>query len=1302
MNGPPSLFLAIVWAGCVDAPPDAPAPPVVLRDALGDLPQPPSRAAPTEAASLDGVRFDLDPGAVMRSCAPVTFPRGRALTFPTPITDLDGDGTPELVLLNQTCPDAAGVAQAHAVLRWSIDDGALVVAGSLLDHLSDAAGDAVSLTEPVDSATFVDVDDDGDADLVGVLTYRSTAVETDAREPLWRQTSPGVFHAAGTPDPDGPQAPGVLHNAGGVGVVDLGLDRQLELVVPYLPAFAPVRLAWISRLADAPPLVELDRFRRDPPAVGWAISPLQGRDGPWSQVFVSANGVATDFDLTWSVPTGEDLGATFFDATTDPVTGAPIDALFFQQPDCAARSPVCLTPMGATSALLQTDDGSAPQARCSRVSTGQGNQPVAVFCEDDAGERWTDRGSLAQALRFFEQPGELTLAWQIDTGWDLDANGLLDVVVTAGHDATVDLAMPLMAWLQEPACYAATCRRYTSARLEAVGLGHRHGLQRVPVRLRDGSEALLVVTSSSQQAGPGATEAWTWQPPPRRRWVALQLGARHDLWAVGSRIEVTWTLPPATESPAAPPATDDRTAPPRPPPRARHDVDAPRQQRPHRVWRPPWRDRGQRQADRPRVFGPRRGPARPPTSPPAHRRARLCRTRSFRRRGHPAPVDRRRATRPTMGYPPPMKEGTRSARRWARLLLAGGLAVGACDPPRDAPPPLSPDPPSPDAAPSPPRAPRPAPQPPSSEPTPADTYPPPTAEDPAPPQTWPTPSLLGATFDPTVGDALRACVTLDMGGVRPVHLPAPAVDLDDDGEVELALFNMSCPDDAGGWVDHPLLRFDPATARLRVVGSLLDRWGDPRPSRPFGAAGFADLDGDGDADLLAPAQLTDDSQAIAWLHNNAGELRPRPFTVLDGGDAQPSFYEAALGFVDVDQDGVVEGIAPFRGPDEPPSEGRFGLVDVGPRGGVGVTSRWLEGTEGRIDWAVGPFSLDPERDPWSWTWIAQSLVPSTSDDLFRSADGAALADTTIDAQTDPLTGAPIDATLFLQPICGSRSPSCLTPMGGASMWLPDDPDAGGPLPPTWTSCLLVSTGIAMWPVGVFCDDGGGARLRERGAVVDALAQPPLSPATLAWQVVTTWDVNADGWDDLLVTNGRDAGTYDPMPTFAYLQTPGCQADACPRWAADRLPLASAHHTALERWPVRGADGAWRILGFLSTDAHPTDPSITLEAFLWAPPPDHHWVALQIGSRHDLRAVGATIHAQRFDAADQPIAGTERTLHTLQATRATPGANSPVILGLSPGTARLHLEIDLPRCHPTITLDLTAFDQPVPIDVPPCP
>jgi hypothetical protein len=569
-------------------------------------------------------------------------------------------------------------------------------------------------------------------------------------------------------------------------------------------------------------------------------------------------------------------------------------------------------------------------------------------------------------------------------------------------------------------------------------------------------------------------------------------------------------------------------------------------------------------------------------------------------------------------------------------------------------------------------------------------------------RTWPVPTLDGITWDRSVGSVLAACTVAEVGGYRPNHLPAPLVDLDQDGQTELVLFNMACTDASGARVDHPILRVNPATARLEVVGTLLDRIGDTVLQQPFSAAGFADLDHDGDADLLATMPRLDADPAVVWLQNATGALRVRPMTVLDHPGSQPALTNAALGFADVDGDGVVEGVVPFLLPGDAPSDARFGLVDVGPQGGVGVTASWLEHSAGRVDWAVAPVSLEPDRDPWAWTWLAQSRRPTADDDLYTTARGTKLPDDTLDVRIDPMTGAPQDAAIFLEPVCGSRSTSCLTPMGATSVWVPDDADDDGPLPATWSLCFLVSTGIYRWPVGVFCDDGSGAHLHERGALADAMAPPAEATTTLSWQIVPSWDLNADGFSDLIVTMGRDASVYAPMPTLAYLQTPGCASDTCPRWARTEIPGTLGHHYALETLPVQLADGSWRVLAFLSTDVHPVDPSITLDAFWWTPPPGHHWLALQLGDRHDLRAIGATVHVRRFDAAGQPVAGTERLLHALQPTRSTPGSNSPILLGVAPGTTRIELEIDLPRCHPTVTVDVTAFDQPVTVDVPPCP
>jgi hypothetical protein len=415
----------------------------------------------------------------------------------------------------------------------------------------------------VDSAAFLDVDDDGDADLIGVIGMIGTESAVSTREPLWTRDDHGAFVAAGTPDPDGDTQFGAFAIRGGITAVDIDGDHQMEVLAPFLLSVSEPRLAWIVPPRDGPTRVTLDRFHRDPPTLGWSLSPLFADDRPWARVLITINGIASEFDVTWDLATGDDLGDAYFDARIDPATGAPTLAAFFSQPSCATRSPICLTPMGATSAILHTSDTAEPEALCTLISTGSRVQPVAVFCEEGPGGQLVDRGDLARSLGFpLAIPGAL-LSWQIDTGWDLDANGLLDVVVTTGQDATLPEAMPVVAWLQIPGCYAATCRRYDPRTVDDLGLGHRHGLQRFPVVRADGTEALLVVTSSSQEAGPGAAEAWTWQPPPERRWVALQLGARSDWTAFGARVEVRWDLGPSgPRTPAVPPVPDDRAAPP--------------------------------------------------------------------------------------------------------------------------------------------------------------------------------------------------------------------------------------------------------------------------------------------------------------------------------------------------------------------------------------------------------------------------------------------------------------------------------------------------------------------------------------------------------------------------------------------------------------------------------------------------------------------------------------------------------------------------------------------------------------------
>jgi hypothetical protein len=86
-------------------------------------------------------------------------------------------------------------------------------------------------------------------------------------------------------------------------------------------------------------------------------------------------------------------------------------------------------------------------------------------------------------------------------------------------------------------------------------------------------------------------------------------------------------------------------------------------------------------------------------------------------------------------------------------------------------------------------------------------------------------------------------------------------------------------------------------------------------------------------------------------------------------------------------------------------------------------------------WTVMPFSDAPQDDPSRYVFTTSNKPVGAEDYVWRVADGANMPDDFFGMDRDPVSGAPRNAWGFVDPRCGSESPTCVTPMGGGTMRL---------------------------------------------------------------------------------------------------------------------------------------------------------------------------------------------------------------------------------------------------------------------------
>ncbi|MFM2162706.1 MAG: hypothetical protein RLZZ383_2218 [Pseudomonadota bacterium] len=580
--------------------------------------------------------------------------------------------------------------------------------------------------------------------------------------------------------------------------------------------------------------------------------------------------------------------------------------------------------------------------------------------------------------------------------------------------------------------------------------------------------------------------------------------------------------------------------------------------------------------------------------------------------------------------------------------------------------------------------------------TPADTVVPGETADTVAPVA--APDLSGVAFLPE--PALAGCAVATFGSQRATAVLSAVGDLDGDGVEELVLANAVCPGPVGDIV-HPVFAWDAAVDGLRLVNGLGDRL--DAPSAAVGALTLVDFDEDGDADLIAAWRDPRRSNQTVMLQANLGNgtFEPRTWSADAAAPVTAGIYGFGLGW-DGD-DGVTIWSATRAadlGPADPHHVGRLRR-----RGGA-----WqLDATWGaqRPDlpgaWAWVPMSRSPNVTPVEHLFASVNHVPGDDDYHLGVADGVWEPATFVHRELDG-TGRPVNALHFSTPACTDDTPVCFTPMGGTMVRFAASDASGADVA---RDCVLIAAGGST-PVYVQCPDPSGGWV-EDGALGAAFSvalpagpggSPP--PPRSSWQVSGTWDVNADGWVDVVVTTGRDFDVRPVSPSYAFLHTPACRGVGCARFAMAELPWPAGHVLGAVHLVVPRADGSWAVLVVPSLNAVYDDGVDAPRALRWSLPAGRHWLAVRVGSGHDLRGLGSIVRPHVEDAAGLPLATSAEVLLMSAPTWGMPGANPPLLLGIPASAASVSLEVDLPGCRPTVTVTTSVWDQPIDVPVAPCP
>lgn len=522
-------------------------------DTDADTAGPPMDADLAHPEHIPGALFGTDAGGdvgfyqgsgTTGPCRMLSLPGGAPLVYPVGVIDLTGDAVPEVVLFNEQCEDPSRPGQwlRHPVLTWDVPTGRLRPIGAFADHI--ARG--VALHNYVGTASFVDVDGDGKLDLVsdwavtwqrfdrdpGGFVLMNDGHDSFALAPVTASPGASEYQYAGSP-------------SGVVALSDLDGDGDMDLVADVTNSVFAVKVVAIFNHSDrlAPGSVE-PRFSVDfsyfqgaalTSVFGFASFAFDPRRP--DQGFLITEGS----DGVGGVPGAEyvyQVGTTSAVQVADDFISerSPADGYYFNFPECTDLNLTCAMPMGGSQIRFPDLRGGQLAWRdCLTTATGKSPVPVLVLCEDELSSHLWEDGALTQAFNnVLSQPVPTTpLGWAIDGRFDLNADGMADVMVMNGEDQGHFPIQESYVYLTDPACLDGSCPRYAQKFLPK-GAGHAHGVLWFPVPTSNGGTKMLIVSTSDAVGAEGHPQFLTWEAEPSRRWFALQLGGLGDLRATGA------------------------------------------------------------------------------------------------------------------------------------------------------------------------------------------------------------------------------------------------------------------------------------------------------------------------------------------------------------------------------------------------------------------------------------------------------------------------------------------------------------------------------------------------------------------------------------------------------------------------------------------------------------------------------------------------------------------------------------------------------------------------------------------------
>ncbi len=500
--------------------------------------------------TIPGAVFDAGVGADLAfdhglggACRAMGSPGAAPQVYAIGAIDLTADGVAELVLFNQSCEDPShpGVWLDNPIATYDPSTDRLRVIGSFLDHVAPG----VTTNPFVSTASFVDLNGDGALDLVSDWNVDNTRLSDATRGYILMNDghdmfAPPRYTVAG----DGAALTYMRDPAGTIGLTDSDADGDMDLTVLVNVAGGGTRMVHLLNLSNSTYVdglgqvvslgfvVDVDYFQGTTPSstytfAGFAFDPLR----PDRSVAI-CQGMGTisgdEFVYAFGASHGVQVARDFIAAGPTPA--------IFALPECVDQSLSCAAPMGGSQIRFpRLVLGALTWTDCFATSTGMAPLPVATFCENANHTALLEDGALTGSFANHAPPPHATvpLAWQIDGRFDVNVDGLTDVLVTNGEDQGPFPTQESYVYLTNPGCLDGACARYEQKFLPK-GAGHAHGLLWVPVTRADGSTRILLATTSDSVSGEGAPQFLTWSAEPARRWVALQVGAWGDWSAIGA------------------------------------------------------------------------------------------------------------------------------------------------------------------------------------------------------------------------------------------------------------------------------------------------------------------------------------------------------------------------------------------------------------------------------------------------------------------------------------------------------------------------------------------------------------------------------------------------------------------------------------------------------------------------------------------------------------------------------------------------------------------------------------------------